>query len=58
MVSDVMTKGGISITSDALAIDALNLMQSKRINALFVLDEKRQPIGALTTYMLLQAGVV
>lgn len=57
-VNDVMTQGGVTTTANTLAIDALNLMQSKRINALFVLDEKKQAIGALTTYMLLKAGVV
>lgn len=57
-VQDVMVKGGVSTTANTLAIDALNLMQSKRINALFVLDENRQLVGALSTYMLLKAGVV
>jgi arabinose-5-phosphate isomerase len=58
LVNEVMTKGGVSSTANTLAIDALNLMQSKRINALFVLDEKQHPVGALSTYMLLKAGVV
>jgi arabinose-5-phosphate isomerase len=57
-VNEVMTKGGVSTTAKTLAIDALNLMQTNRINALFVLNDKQQPIGALTTYMLLKAGVV
>lgn len=57
-VEEVMTKGGVSTRATALAIDALNLMQSKRINALFVLNEQNQPVGALNTYMLLNAGVV
>lgn len=57
-VQEVMTKGGVSTTANTLAIDALNLMQDKRINALFVLDENQHPIGALSTYMLLKAGVV
>jgi arabinose-5-phosphate isomerase len=57
-INVVMTEGGVSIRSNALAIDALNLMQNKRINALFVVDENNHPIGALSTYMLLKAGVV
>jgi arabinose-5-phosphate isomerase len=57
-IKAVMTVGGISTSASILAIDALNLMQNKRINALFVLDEKGIPVGALTTYMLLKAGVV
>lgn len=58
LVNEVMTKGGISTTPHELAVDALNLMQEKRINALFVLDENKTPVGALSTYMLLKAGVV
>ncbi len=58
MVSDIMTQGGVSIGPTELAVNAINLMQSKRINALFVLNEQQQPIGALSMYMLLKAGVV
>ncbi|MGK0371862.1 MAG: arabinose-5-phosphate isomerase [Glaciecola sp.] len=57
-VNAVMTEGGVSAGANSLAIDALNLMQNKRINALFVLNENNQPVGALNTYMLLKAGVV
>lgn len=57
-VAEVMTQGGISTHTHELAVDALNLMQANKINALFVLNEKKQPIGALNTYMLLKAGVV
>jgi arabinose-5-phosphate isomerase len=58
LVEDVMTRGGVSTTPHELAVDALNLMQDKRINALFVLNNDNVPIGALSTYMLLKAGVV
>ncbi|MBT1452481.1 KpsF/GutQ family sugar-phosphate isomerase [Glaciecola sp. XM2] len=57
-VRDVMTPGGISLRADSLAIDALNLMQEKRINALIVTDQKNIPVGALSMHMLLRAGVV
>ena len=57
-IQDVMTKGGVFIKANALAIDALNLMQSKRISALFVVNEENQALGALNMYMLLKAGVV
>jgi arabinose-5-phosphate isomerase len=53
-----MTKGGITTTANVLAVEALNIMQDNRINALFVVNESGQAIGALTTYMLLKAGVV
>lgn len=58
LVEQVMTKGGVSTTPHELAVDALNLMQEKRINALFVLNKDKQAVGALNTYMLLKAGVV
>ena len=57
-VGDVMTAQGITIDADALAIDAINLMQTKRVSALFVVDNANRPIGALNMHMLLQAGVV
>jgi len=58
VIESVMTIGGVSVKNETLAIDALNLMQSKRINALFVVNEHNQAIGALNMYMLLKAGVV
>jgi arabinose-5-phosphate isomerase len=57
-VSDVMTLNGITLSADDLAIDALNLMQEKRINALIVVNEQLTPVGALNMHMLLKAGVV
>ena len=57
-IQSVMTKGGVCIKANALAIDALNLMQSKRISALFVVNDENQALGALNMYMLLKAGVV
>jgi arabinose-5-phosphate isomerase len=41
-----------------LAVDALNLMQQKHINALLVVDTHNQVVGAFNMHMLLQAGVV
>lgn len=58
LVSKVMTIGGVSTSASSLAVDAVNLMQNKRINALFVLNDEMQPTGALSMYMLLKAGVV
>ncbi len=57
-ITDVMTQGGVSVTSEALAVDALNIMQNNKITALFVLNTEGSPIGALNMYMLLKAGVV
>nr|WP_136251837.1 KpsF/GutQ family sugar-phosphate isomerase [Ningiella ruwaisensis] len=57
-VKEVMTKNGITIDADSLAIDALNLMQEKRINALIVTDANERAIGAINMHMLLRAGVI
>lgn len=58
IVKQVMTANGITVKQELLAIDALNVMQEKRINALIVVDDKNHPIGAINMYMLLNAGVV
>ncbi|MGQ8365276.1 KpsF/GutQ family sugar-phosphate isomerase [Glaciecola sp. 1036] len=57
-VNQVMTAKGITTTPDALAVDALNIMQEKKVNALIVVNENHQPVGALNINMLLRAGVV
>ncbi|GLR72849.1 KpsF/GutQ family sugar-phosphate isomerase [Agaribacter marinus] len=58
LIGDVMTSLGVSIDADSLAVEALNLMQERKVNALIVTNEDRHPIGALNMHMLLQAGVV
>ncbi|MBC8944683.1 MULTISPECIES: arabinose-5-phosphate isomerase KdsD [Xenorhabdus] len=56
-ISDVMTTGGIRIKPNALAVDALNLMQSRHITSLLV-TEGNTLLGVLHMHDLLQAGVV
>lgn len=56
-VSDVMTKGGKSIQSSELAVEAVNTMEKFKITALFVLDNNK-PVGAFNMHMLLKAGVL
>jgi arabinose-5-phosphate isomerase len=41
-----------------LAAEALNIMETKRINGLIVVDETNRPIGALNMQDLLKAGVI
>ncbi len=57
-VSEVMIPGGKRIDPDQLAVDALNLMEEKKINALLVIDGNEQLCGALNMHDLLRAGVV
>lgn len=57
-ISEHMTAPCASIDPEALAVEALNLMESKSINALPVIDETQQLIGAINMHDLLRAGVV
>ncbi|EOT2069715.1 arabinose-5-phosphate isomerase KdsD [Proteus mirabilis] len=58
-ISDVMTKGGIRISPDSLAVEALNLMQAKHITSLLVTEPDSDILlGVLHMHDLLQSGVV
>lgn len=57
-IEQVMTANCITAKADMLAAEALNIMQQKKINGLIVLDEQRQPVGALNMHDLLKAGVL
>lgn len=57
-VDPVMTAGGQTIRSDALAATAVNLLQEHRISALPVVDDNQVLCGVVTMHMLLNAGVV
>ena len=57
-IADCMTRNCKTIQPDQLAAEALQLMDSKRINALPVVDAQQQLIGAINMHDLLRAGVV
>lgn len=57
-IMDVATTNCITTTPNTLAVDALNVMDSKHINGLFVLDESQQVVGALNMHTLFQSGLV
>ncbi|WP_216782553.1 arabinose-5-phosphate isomerase KdsD [Candidatus Profftia tarda] len=56
-IADVMTYGGIRIHPNALAVDALNLMQVRHITSLLVANDD-QLIGVVHMHDMLRAGVV
>jgi len=56
-VTDVMTRGGLSIAPGALAVAAVNQMQQHQITALPVV-ENEHVVGIVTMHGLLAAGVV
>lgn len=53
-----MTAGCVMARSTTLATEIVSLMQSKKINSLFVTDAHNKPLGALNMHLLLQSGVV
>ena len=57
-IEDVMTRDPRTIGPDALAVEAVSLMQTHSIQGLLVADDQGRLIGALNFNDLLQAGVV
>jgi arabinose-5-phosphate isomerase len=57
-VSEVMTQHCKTAAASMLAAEALQMMESFKINALLVVDGERRLIGALNMHDLLRAGVV
>lgn len=56
-VREVMTSEARSVPPDMLAVEAVRLMETQRINALVVVDESGKLVGALNMHDLLRAGV-
>lgn len=57
-LGDVVKKGCIRIREDALAFDALTLMQDNKIMLLPVVDQHNAPVGVIHMHDLLKAGIV
>lgn len=57
-IREVMTTNGKTVRADMLAAEAVRLMETHKINALVVIDEQQQIVGALNMHDLLRAGVV
>jgi arabinose-5-phosphate isomerase len=58
LVREVMSERPQTISSQALAAEALSIMQERKINALLVSDDGHHISGALNMHDLLMAGVV
>jgi len=56
-VSDVMTRNPITIREDRLAAEALEIMRSKKIDEVPVVDGRRRPVGLVDVQDLLKAGI-
>jgi arabinose-5-phosphate isomerase len=57
-ISAVMTRSPKTIGADALAVEAAQLMEAHKINALLVVDDDHHVVGALNIHDLLRARVV
>jgi arabinose-5-phosphate isomerase len=57
-VREVMTKKPTTIKKDRLAAEAFDIMRSRRIDEIPVVDEKGRPVGLVDVQDLLKAGLV
>jgi arabinose-5-phosphate isomerase len=57
-IVEVMTPNCTIIKADALAAEAMQIMEQKKINALIVVDDQQRAIGALNMHDLIRAGIV
>ena len=57
-VDKLMTKGAKTIRPDALAVEAVKLMESHKINQLLVVDRRGALVGALNMHDLFRAKVI
>ncbi len=58
LINEVMNSSCKTIQAKQLAAEALRIMEDGKINALIVVNDKRQPVGALNMHDLLRAGVI
>lgn len=56
-IADVMVTNPMTVSTDMMATDALNLMNDKAINQLLVVDDSKRLIGIITLHDLLKAGL-
>jgi arabinose-5-phosphate isomerase len=57
-VGDVMSRGPRTIRPDALAAEAVNIMETHKVNQLLVVDARGELVGALNMHDLFSAKVI
>jgi len=57
-IKEVMTKNPTVVAADILAVEAMRILQGKKIDEVPVVDKDRRPIGLLDVQDLLKAGLV
>lgn len=58
VVADVMTRNPQTTTADRLAAETIELMRTRKINGLIVIDADRNVVGALNMHDLLRRRIV
>lgn len=53
----VMTANPVTIDPQALAVEALSVMNGKSITSLFVVDGQKKPVGIIHIHDCLRAGI-
>jgi arabinose-5-phosphate isomerase len=56
--SEVASRSPVCVTPGTMAVEALAIMNQRKISVLFVLDEDRSPLGILHIHDLLRLGFV
>lgn len=54
---EIMKRGPFTINANMLAIEALRILNEKRIQTLFILDDSDKPVGIINFHDLLKAGI-
>ena len=57
-IKDVMTRKPVTVPSGMMAVDALRILQSRKIDEVPVVDKRGKPIGLLDVQDLLKAGLL
>lgn len=56
-VGQVMTRSPVTVRSDTLAAEALNMMNTRKITAVFAVGDVGEPVGIVHIHDFLRAGV-
>jgi len=56
-IKDVMTKNPIVVRSDILAVQAMHILEEKKIDEIPVVDKNMRPVGLLDIQDILRAGI-
>ncbi len=57
-VREVMTRNPVTVLPGKLAAEALEILRSRKIDELPVVDKRSRPVGLLDVQDLLKAGIV